>query len=325
MTTIRDIAKAAEVSVATVSRVLNNNGYVHVDTRARVLKIIKEFNYRPNAVARSLYKKQSNTIALILPDITNPFFPELAKAVEDALNLYGYTLMLCNSDERPLKEREYVEILKQKYVDGVILVSHTLAPEDLERLGLPVVIVDRNVHGKIPTVLSNNIGGARRGTRFLKEKGYKVIAHLRGPENIVTSNERYQGYLDVVADESWFHEGLTAVGNYNMKESVTATKELITKYPEIDAIFSGNDVMGVGAVKAVQEMGKQIPDDIGIIGFDGITLGEMIYPELTTIAQPIYEMGVLAARMLIKLIENKPLNTTFYEFPIKLIERKTTR
>jgi len=325
MSTIREVAKKAGVSVATVSRVLNNNGYVSAKTKDQVLKVIELLDYKPNEVARSLYKKQSNTVALIVPDITNPFFPELARAVEDTLNIYGYTLMLCNSDEQAEKEREYMDVLKQKYVDGAILVSNTLTAEDVQKLDLPVVVIDRSIHHNISTVVSENFEGARQATLFLKEKGCQVIAHLRGPEHVVTANERYQGYIDVVQNESWFHEGLVAVGNYEMKTSAEVTKDLLNKHPEIDGIFAGNDVMGVGAIKAVKQMGKRIPEDVSIIGFDGITLGEMIHPELTTIAQPIYDMGLLGARMLIKQIEKKPLAQTFHEFPIQLIQRQTTR
>lgn len=325
MSTIREVAKKAGVSVATVSRVLNNNGYVSAKTKDQVLKVIELLDYKPNEVARSLYKKQSNTVALIVPDITNPFFPELARAVEDTLNIYGYTLMLCNSDEQAEKEREYMDVLKQKYVDGAILVSNTLTAEDLQKLDLPVVVIDRSIHSHVSTVVSQNFEGAKQATLFLKEKGCRVIAHLRGPEHVVTANERYQGYIDVVQNDSWFDKDLVAIGNYEMKTSAEVTKDLLNNHPEIDGIFAGNDVMGVGAIKAVKQMGKRIPEDVSIIGFDGITLGEMIYPELTTIAQPIYDMGLLGARMLIKQIEKKPLTQTFHEFPIQLIERQTTR
>jgi len=324
MSTIKDVANKARVSVATVSRVLNDKGYVSLDKKRRVQQAIKVLNYKPNEIARSLFNKKTDTVALIVPDITNPFFPELAKAIEETLNTFGYTLMLCNANESPEKEQEYLNVFKSKHVDGVILASDTLSIENIKRFKLPLVVIDRSVRKNVSSVFSDNVDGARQATRFLLKTGCKVVAHIRGPKHVITANERYKGYVEVVKPKCWFHEDLVVMGNYDMKTAVSATISLLNKFPEIDGIFAGNDIMGVGVIKALHQMGKRIPEDISVIGFDGIGLSEMIYPELTTIAQPIYKMGSIGARMLIEKIERETEKETWNKLPVQLVKRSTT-
>jgi LacI family transcriptional regulator len=325
LTTIRDVSKLAGVSVATVSRVLNRNGYVHEDTAKKVLKAIKVLNYTPNFVARSLTNKKTSTIGLVVPDITNPFFPELARAIEDVMQIYAYTVILCNSDESAAKEKQYIEILKQKYVDGLILASNGLSVADLKKLDIPIVVIDRVIDSTIPTVISKNREGANLATKHLLENGCTKIAHIRGPKQLVNADERYEGYLDLVQEKQWYHESLVVEGHYDMKKAVTATLQLFQDHPDINGIFAGNDLMAIGALKAAHKLGKSVPNELSIIGYDGISMGEASFPELTTVAQPIYDMGALAARMLIKLLENKPLDTTYCQLDVQLVQRGTTR
>lgn len=177
MVSIRDVAEKSGVSVATVSRVLNNKGYVSEDTRKKVEQVIEELNYKPNAVARSLFKKQSKTIGFMVPDIMNPFFPELACVVEDTANALGYNVILCNSDENAEKEQRYLNVLQQNYVDGLIVSSNTLHAEQVHKLNIPVVSIDREINKDIPTIVVENKKGARLATKFLKENR-KHIAHI---------------------------------------------------------------------------------------------------------------------------------------------------
>lgn len=325
MATIRDVAKKASVSVATVSRVINRNGYVNTDTAERVADAIQQLNYKPNAVARSLFKKQSKTIALIVPDITNPFFPELARAVEDITNTSQYTLIQCNSDERNEKEQQYLEILKQKYIDGVILASNTINADQVKALDVPVVLIDRPHEKNIPTITAKNEQGAKLAVNYLKKTGCEVIAHIKGPSGVVTSDQRYKGYLDVVKDEGWFSSKLVAEGHYQLDRALEATKGLLKSSPHIDGIFAGNDLMAVGALKAAQQLNINVPDDLSIVGFDGIEISRMTSPELTTVAQPIYKMGATAAKKLIDIIEKKTLQHPYEELEIELQVRQTTR
>lgn len=326
MATIRSVAKLAGVSVATVSRVLNQSGYVHMETEKKVLKAIKELNYAPSIVARSLNNKKTNTIGLILPDITNPFFPELARAIEDIMQLYGYTVVLCNSDGSIEKEKEYIDILKQKYIDGIIISSSNFIIDPELFSQIPIVTLDRHVtSNNIPSVEGENYEGAKFATEFLLSTGCKRIAHLQGPKTIRNACERRNGYVDTLKAKGCFDENLVVAADYDMRKATKVTFEILERDPKIDGIFAGNDLMAIGALKAIQLRGLRVPDDISVIGFDGITLGEMVYPELTTIAQPIYDMGAIAARMLVKQIENVPLESTHYKLDVQLIERSTTR
>ncbi len=325
LSTIRDVAKEAGVSVATVSRVLNNSGYVNEDTRKRVMDAIEKLNYKPNAVARSLFKKQSKMIGLIVPDITNPFFPQLARAVEDVTKQAGYTLVLCNSDNQIDKEQEYIEVLKQKYIDGFIIVTSTLKQEHIEGLGVPIVALDRAIDDSTPYVGVDNYEGAKMATRFLLNKGCKKIAHVRGSIGILTADERCRGYIDELQNLSLFNPELIVNGDFQIQKTKQAMIELLTIYPDIDGVFAGNDIMAIGVLKAAEEVGKKIPEQLSVIGFDGIALSEITTPELTTMSQPIYEIGSTAAKMLLGIIEEKPLPKSTYTFPVRLVERKSTR
>lgn len=275
MASIKDVAKLAGVSVATVSRVLNDKGYVGQRTRELVEQAIKELNYKPNEVARSLFKKQSNTIGLIVPDIMNPFFPELARAVEDTASKFGYNVILCNSDEDKVKEQTYLDMLQQNYVTGIIVSSNTMTATQIEELNIPVVSIDREISKGLPTIVVENSKGAGVATDFLINKGCRRIAHIRGPQGVVNADERCEGYREVVHQEPWFNESYIINGDYDMESSIEATLELLTIHPEIDGIFAANDIMAIGAMKAAYQLGKRIPEELSIIGFDGIKLSSV--------------------------------------------------
>jgi LacI family transcriptional regulator len=323
MVTIRDVAKLAGVSVATVSRVLNQNGYVNEETEKRVRQAIKQLNYKPNEVARTLFKKSSKTVGLIVPDISNPFFPELVRAVEDVTNIYDYTVILCNSDEKSEKEKEYIEVLKQKYVDGIILTTNQLELDEVSEMNVPVVVLDRPLNHSFPSVIADNYGGARLATRHLYEIGCRRIAHIQGPSHVVNAMERFNGYRDEMKELGLWDENLVILGNYQLNQAKEAVLHALKEHG-IDGIFAGNDVMAVGALKAVQQLGLRVPEDVAIIGYDGIPLTEMTTPELSTISQPIYEMGAIAARLLVKKIEGQPLEQLHYVLPVQLVQRQST-
>ncbi|NRD76903.1 LacI family DNA-binding transcriptional regulator [Bacillus sp. BRMEA1] len=325
MSTIKEVAAEAKVSVATVSRVINNNGYVNEETRKKVLQAISTLNYMPNEVARSLFKKQSKTIALIVPDIKNPFFPEIARAIEDVMSSQEYTLILCNSDGKVEKEIMYLDAMKQKYVDGIIIVTSTLTPKHIETRDIPIVALDRKISPDIPSVTVNNYEGARQAVQYLKKIGCQKIAHIRGPHAISNADERYKGFMKEVENEPWFHPELVVNGNYNVLETTEATKGLLTKYPDIDGIFAGNDYMAIGVLKAAVQLGIRIPEELSLIGFDGIQLSQLTNPEITTMAQPIYELGLTAAEQLLEMIEGKPLVQLHHHFEVKLMDGQSTK
>jgi LacI family transcriptional regulator len=324
MITMRDVAKKAGVSVATVSRVLNDKGYIKEDTRKKVLAAIEETNFKPNIVARSLFKKQSKTIGLIVPDITNPFFPQLARAVEDVTNKSDYTVILCNSDDDIHKERGYFEILQQKFVAGVIVVSNKLQAEDIKGINYPIVALDMQLDTSIPYVTCDNYQGARKATQHLLDCGCKKIAHIKGPNKNLNAEERYRGYKDVLNEASAFQAGLVTSASFQLESAKQATFRLLAEYPDIDGIFAGSDVMAIGVMKAAEKMGYSIPDDLMVVGFDGIQFGEMVTPELTTVAQPIYQMGTTAAMMLMDQIDGKFCETKERVYDVELIVRDST-
>ncbi|WP_342528307.1 LacI family DNA-binding transcriptional regulator [Chryseomicrobium sp. FSL W7-1435] len=324
MATIRDVAKHAGVSVATVSRYLNGKGYVSTDTAKAVQAAIAELSYEMNAVARSLTTKQSNLIGLILPDITNPFFPELARAVEDVALTYGYTVVLCNSDENPIKEKNYIETLEKKYVAGFIVTSSQQNRELYMKLNKPMVALDRPIDSSIPCVISSNRQGVKESTRSLIESGSQQVLFVEGPDYIQSASERKQGFEEAMLEAPNVTEHHIQA-NFHFDESYEKVKAYLINHPEVDGIVTSSDVAALGAIRACTELGKAIPEDIQIIGFDGIQLGEMLSPPLSTVRQDIYKLGAMAARILIKQVENEPLEKMYYEVPVEIVHRGTTR
>lgn len=329
MATIRDVAKLAGVSVATISRVMNKKGYVNKETEQKVLRVIEQLQYEPNAVARGLAGKSTGTIALILPDIANPFFPEIARGVEDFAHAHGFAVILCNSDDQGQKEKSYIEVLKKKYIDGIIFASNTLGQEDVEQMqrnNIPLVVLDRAPSSQVCSVIrSKNYDGAKLAVQHLLDVGCKKIAHIYGPQEFVTAKKRLVGYEDAVMHFPWYSPSMMVPGYFRVEGGLQAVKELLVKHPDIDGIFTGNDLMAIGALKGLHQLGINVPHDVAICGFDGIALTEITEPELTTVAQPIYEMGSLAAKVLLGKIEKGLDDANLIELDVTLIARDSTR
>lgn len=323
MVTIRDVAKKAGVSVATVSRTLNNKGYVHEDTRKLINDAIEELNYKPNEVARSLYKKKSRLIGLLLPDIRNPFFPELARGVEDEMQEHDFRLIIGNADEKKSKELDYIQTFKQNNVIGIISSTSHADLTHYEDLSLPVVFLDRT-SDQFPSVYADGFNGGRITAKELIARGCKEITLLRGPVEAQTAQERFKGAIDVLC---------TANVNFNviMTDSFAFGKaekwaaEIFEKYPETDGVIASNDVVAAEILHEALRRGKTIPDELQIIGFDDIPLSRLLFPPLSTIRQPAYEMGREAAMLLIRLINNERVLNKNIQLPVEFIERQTTR
>lgn len=327
--TIRDVAKLAGVSVATVSRVINQKGYVSQETDVKVKEIMRKLRFEPNQVARGLTAKKTRTIALIVPDILNPFFPALARGVEDIANLHGYTLILCNSDGSGVKEKSYIEILRKKYVDGIIFASNHLTVEDadsLEESKIPLVILDRAPDMETNCIIRvDDYQGAVTAVEHLLDVGCRKIAHIYGPQEFKTARERLAGYENVAKKYPWFSPTLMVPGHFSIDGGRKATIELLTNHPDVDGIFAGNDLMGVGILKQLRKDNIAVPDHIALCGFDGIHLTEITEPELTTIAQPIYQMGELAAEKLIERINYSLPEKEVISLETSLIIRDSTK
>jgi LacI family transcriptional regulator len=323
LATIRDVAKLAGVSVATVSRVLNNNGYVHESTKEVVQAAITTLNYRPNEIARTLYKKNSRLLGLIIPDITNPFFTELARAIEDTAHRYGYTMVLCNTDEILEKEQHYMEVLKQRQADGCLMITNEKSTFLGEELGIPIVALDRPIHSHIPFIQADHYQGGKIAAQTLLQKGSTKLVHIRGPKYLDSAEARYQGFLDVVEKEKISYHIFES--SFQPRNDERLINDIFERFPEIDGVFAANDVIAVSVLRTALHRGISVPEDLQIIGYDGILFGQLFYPSITTVAQPIYQLGEQAAQMLINLIENKDTEQKICRLPVQLVERDTTR
>ena len=323
MVNIKDVAKYADVSVATVSRFLNQKGYISEQSKEKIEKAIEALNYRPNHIARSLSKKQSQLIGLIVPDIQNPYFPQLARAIEDTALQYDYTVVLCNTDGTPEKEQLYMNRLSQNYVAGLLIATNAMDAKAYEEIAIPVVALDRLIDSGIPTVMTDNFGGAKKGTTHLIECGAKNLVCLRGPKNVKAADERERGFYAAI--EGTICDGKTIEAGFDFNEASGIIWKALTEDPTIDGIFASSDAVAIAAVKMIQSLNKQVPEDIQVVGFDGIDLGKMISPELTTVCQDIYQIGQHATTMLIEQIEGKPLKNKSIVVETQLIVRGTTR
>lgn len=323
MANIKDVAQKANLSVATVSRYLNQNGYVSQKSKDKIIEAIEALNYKPNTIARSLSKQQSNIIGLIVPDIKNPYFPELARAVEDTALKYNYTVVLCNSDENADKEKLYIERLTQKYVAGLIVTTCLLEPSFYENIDTPIVALDRKISDGISSVTTNNIAGAELAAKYLMKNDVQNLLFLRGPAGLQTADDRLKGFQRAVANSSI--NTYVAEASFDFQTAAVEVVHALKQYPNIDSIFASSDVAAIAALKVVQEQGKRVPEDIQIVGFDGIALGEMVSPALTTIGQNLYKMGEKATSTLIQQIEQQHIRCTHKIIDAELIVRATTK
>lgn len=325
MISIRDVAKMAGVSPATVSRVMNGTAKVDEAKRQRVLQVIEETGFKPNEAARTLYKKSANTIGVILPNIQNPFFSEMAKAIEQETYKRGYRLMLCSSDNDPEKEKNSIDLLNRMNADGIILLTNRSGlKEYVEHCTIPVVILDREVQAKnqIACIKSNHYKGGRLAMEHLLECGCKNIVNLRGLQTLSSAQERFEGYLDVCMEQKIVPQYIEC--RYGFQAGLEKTEELLKLYPDVDGIIAGNDMVAISAYKVLTKNGYRVPEDVQIVGYDDVTLASLVTPELTTIAQPIFEMGTVTANVLIDYIEKKPIKDN-YHFDVELIKRETTK
>lgn len=325
--TIKEVAKQANVSITTVSRVINNvEGCTNEETRNRILRVIEELDYKPNALARSLVTKKTKTIGLILPDISNPFFPGIAKGVEDRASKYDYNVILCNSYDSLKKEDYYINVLREKYVDGIILSSSKLNKDDENNYSkdIPMVFIDRRPDVNITNgVFINNFSGAYTAVKHLIDLGHRNIGCLIGPKNINTSIERLDGYKKALEESGIpINEDFIRFEEYSIEGGYSAAREIL-KDKKITAIFANNDLMAIGVYRAAKEMGYKIPRDISVVGFDDIDTAKVVEPPLTTVKQPTKVLGESSVEMLMEAINGKVEEKIIY-LDTELIIREST-
>lgn len=312
MPTIRDVARRAGVSVGTVSHVLTGSGIVSLARRERVLKAIRELDYEPNSVARSLKTRQTMMLGAVISDITNPFFPQLVRGAEDAALKHHYMLIAVNTDDQADREREFLAMLLARKVDGVLLVASPNNHDQSHVLraltsGTPVVAVDRCPEGvPIDAVHVNNRKGVVMCMNHLIRLRHRRIGYLGGGWDVHNAKDRLAGYVAALEDAKIpVDRSLIADGDYRQVSGYRVAKELCLRVNPPTAIFAANAMMGIGAVQAIQELGLRCPEEISLAVFDDVPFGEIIQPRLTTVAQPAYDIGYRGAELLISRIEGR--------------------
>lgn len=331
MATIHDVAKKAGVAPITVSRVINNSGYVSDELRHRVKDAIDELGYVPNVLARSLKSKRTNTLALVFTDITNPYFNILARGVEDAASELGYTVIICNTDESQEQEDKYIELLLQKQVDGILLVPADVESKSIEQIhkqNTPVVVIDRRIEDmKADIVRGDSEGGAYQLTKYLIDLGHKRISLLSGPHKVSTSLDRVRGYRQAMLDHGLDDFIDYHFGQYTQESGRTITKALYSQETPPTAIFGGNNLVSIGALSALRQMAIKVPDEVAVVSFDDIPENLTVNPFMTVVAQPPYEIGETATKILISRIKNSEVAPQDFKeviFPVEMIVRESS-
>jgi len=312
MVTIRDVAARAGVSSTTVSHVINKTRPVSDDLRTRVEAAMAELGFQPNALARSLRRKRTHTLGMIVPDSANPFFAEVGRGIEDTSFASGYSIILCNSDGDRNRELLYLDLLVQKQVDGVLLVptgDHAELAAHLRTRNIPVVVIDRDVSdAPIDRAYIDNVAGGCVATRHLLDLGHRRIGYIGGPPHLSPVPGRGAGYLRALEEVGIpIDDRLIVAGSFQDVGGYEGTQSLLALPDRPTAIFAGNDLMAIGALAAARDANIAVPAELSIVGFDDIHLAGYINPPLTTIAQPKYELGVIAAELLLARLSDPDL------------------
>ena len=303
--TINDVAKKAGVSTATVSRIINGQSGYTEKTREKVLEIIQEMGYKPNAIARGLVNKRTNTIGVLLPSLSSRLSSALLKGIENSAHQLDYSVIICDTESDGKRTIEYLDVLSEKQIDGIIITSEWLKDlyeEAIVKMKIPVVLVlTASSHLQIPYIKVDDYQASYQATEYLVGKGHKEIGMISGSKtDKLAGLPRIEGYKQALTDNSLtISENRIAYGDFAYRSGMRCMEELMKKAPEITAVFAASDEMAVGALSCAYKKGVKVPDDLSIIGYDDTQDAEMAIPPLTTIHQPIYEMGEKAVEMLL--------------------------
>lgn len=325
MSTLKDVAEKSGVTVTTVSRMLNNRGYISNKTREKILQAMKELNYQPNELARALSKKRSNFIGLIVPSASNMYFCKVIDCVEHLVTQKGYKLLLCTSNNEVKKEIEYFDMLSASKVAGVILASHTRNIDLSIEIDAPIISIDRIISPRIPSISSDNYQGGVLAAEHLIMKGCKKLAHISGSAYLnMDPNKRYFGFKEVCEKRKVPHVVIDATEEQFLSmQYENVIDDLLDSNPDIDGIFTSNDIIAAQVIKACKKRNIRVPEDIKIVGYDDIDLCKFCVPSITTIHQPIADICELAVENIILKQENKMIPNSMV-LPVTLIEREST-
>ncbi|MBI4634665.1 MAG: LacI family DNA-binding transcriptional regulator [Deltaproteobacteria bacterium] len=329
--TIKDVAQRAGVNASTVSRVINSDSKLSIreETKRRVLDAIRELGYHPNSIARNLRLKTSDAIGMLIPDITNPLFPEVIKGVENLASEKDLSLILCHTWDNHEKELKMIRFLLNRRVDGLLLASVHMraeAIEEIEKSGTPYVLVNRGNRKDVSAyVVADNTAGAKMAVHHLIGLGHKKIAHIAGFLYTDTGLERIEGYRkELNLADIPFNSDYMVEAGYTEPEGYKAMNKLLLLPDRPTAVFAANDLLAMGAILAIHEKGLSVPEDISVVGFDGIWLVERITPALTTVKVPLNEMGYLAMNMLFNKMKGMPVEQERIVLKPSLVVRCST-
>lgn len=329
--TIYDVAREANVSMATVSRVVNGNPNVKPATRKKVSEVIERLGYRPNAVARGLASKKTTTVGVIIPDISNIFFAELARGIEDIATMYKYNIILSNSDQNLDKELHLINTMLGKQVDGIVFMGGNITEElvqEFEKSPVPIVLAGSvEETERIPSVNINYEQATYDAITNFIDKGHKDVAIVLGPiHDPINGVKKLEGYKRALADKGLpFKEELVAEGDYTYDSGIEAFEKLLEAEPKPTAIFSSSDEMALGIVHGAEDKGFHIPEDFEVISSDNTKLSLMVRPQLTTIVQPLYDIGAVAMRLLTKYMNKEEVTDHIIVLPHRIEERSSTK
>ena len=328
--TIKDVAAAAGVSRQTVSRAINNQGEISPDTKKRVLQAIEELGYRPNRLAQGMVTQRTKTVALLVTDIANPFFPEVARGVQDTARKNDYNVFLCNTDDNAEEEQKIYTSLLSQGVDGIIILGSLLSDEEISKFAdgyQPIIMTNRFVdHPHINLLIVDNIlGGALAAEHFIKQN-HKNVGIVTNERFAFSQIRRVQGFRDVLTKHGIPHDdSIMETGAPIIAGGYEATKTLLTRKPNITGIFTYNDLMAIGALRACRDMGLRVPEDISIIGFDDIHIASMVTPSLSSVHVDKYEIGTKAMNRVLEMLDNPDTVFPHQNISVELVLRESTR
>ena len=325
MATLKDVAKETGLTVSTVSRILNNRGYISDEARKKVREAMEKLNYQPNEVARSLSKQTTNTIGVIVPHIANPFFSRVISCLESAADEKGYKILLFNSKNRDDKQARYVEICKSNRVAGVILMSGLVSMDNLKNLSVPLITIERNLEWGTASIECDNKNGGRLAAEHLISKGCRKLLHISGVnETKMPADARETGFIEACEEHGIaHHEYKTSIKQYNSSDYHEFLKDALSSNRDCDGVFASSDVIAAQVIQVTRKFGISIPKDVKLVGFDDTDVSLLTTPTITTVHQPVEEMTHAAVEIMLKAIEGDvvPSRTIL---PVKLIEREST-
>lgn len=327
--TIKEVAKLAGVSISTVSRVINDSKPVTDEVKQRVLDVIKETGYVPNPLARSLVTKKSKLLGVIVPEVSDSFVNEIVNGIECVAKMYEYDILLANTYSEKSQELKSIELLKAKQVEGIVMISWTLDEEHIDLINksnIPATYISKTARKfDVCTVSTNNEDATYDMTKFLIDKGHKDIALIMTSEdNTVLEDERKRGYERALVDNNInIKENLIRHGNTDYKSGYNSMMDMLNENIKPDAVFVTGDEAAIGAINAVFDKGYKVPDDISVAGFNNSKLAKIYRPKLTTVGQSLYDMGAVAMRMVIKMINGETIEEKKFVLPYEIIQRES--